>query len=88
MFRRDIDKQLAEIYDIRKEIDYQGARNAELQVQTRDLEFRAKDKEDQLYVMRKDLDSQKYSNSQMRDNNIEMLNEKDALEKHAHILQQ
>ena len=34
MFRRDIDKQLAEIYDIRKEIDYQGARNAELQVQT------------------------------------------------------
>lgn len=37
--------------------------------------------------MRKDLDSQKFSNSQMRDNNIELLNEKDALEKHAQVLQ-
>lgn len=30
ILRRDIDKQLAEIYDLRKEIDYQGARNAEV----------------------------------------------------------
>ena len=30
ILRRDIDKQLAEIYDLRKEIDYQTARNADL----------------------------------------------------------
>jgi hypothetical protein len=33
--------------------------------------------------MRKDLDSSKYSNAQMRDGNVDLLNEKDALEKHA-----
>ena len=30
MLRRDSDKLSAEIYDLRKEIDYQGARNADL----------------------------------------------------------
>ena len=39
-----------------------------------------------MYSIRKDLDNHKFSNSQMRDNNIELLNEKDALEKHASIL--
>jgi hypothetical protein len=34
----------------------------------------------------KDLDSQKYNNSTMRSSNMEMLNEKDALEKHASVL--
>lgn len=38
--------------------------------------------------MRKDLDSQKYQNSQFRDSNVDFLNEKDALEKHAAVLQQ
>lgn len=38
-------------------------------------------------MMRKDLDGQKFTNSQMRDNNIDMLNEKEALEKHAQVLQ-
>ena len=30
ILRRDIDKQLAEVYDLRKEIEYQGQRNADL----------------------------------------------------------
>lgn len=60
MLRRDIDKQTAEIYELRKEIDYQAARNADINAQIRDLEFRVKDKDDQIYAMRKDLDSQKY----------------------------
>jgi hypothetical protein len=37
--------------------------------------------------MRKDLDSQKFSNSTFRDTNVDLLNEKDALEKHAQVLQ-
>jgi hypothetical protein len=38
--------------------------------------------------MRKDLDSSKYQNSSFRDSNIDLLNEKEALEKHAAVLQQ
>ena len=88
MIRREIDKSNAEIFDLRKEIDYQAARNAEINSQIRDLEFRVKDKDDQIYAMRKDLDSQKHQNSQFRDSNVDFLNEKDALEKHAAVLQQ
>eukprot|EP00347_Sterkiella_histriomuscorum_P001800 403370630 len=88
LLRRDCDKVQAEIYDLRKEIDYNAVRNTDIQTQIRDLEFRVKDKDDQLYAMRKELDSQKYNNSAQRDSNVDMLNEKDALEKHAAIVQQ
>lgn len=37
--------------------------------------------------MRKDIDAQKYQNASQRDSNVELLNEKDALEKHAAVLQ-
>jgi septal ring factor EnvC (AmiA/AmiB activator) len=57
IIRRDLDKQQAEIYDLRKEIDYQGARNADVSAQIRELEFRIKDKDDQLYQLRKDADA-------------------------------
>lgn len=87
ILRKDNDKLLADIFEVRKEMEYQAGRNADMALQARDLEFRAKDKDDQVYILRKDLDQQKYSNSQMRDGNVEFLSEKDALEKHAHILQ-
>ena len=45
--------------------------------------MRLRDKDEQVAAARRDLDSQKYSNSQMRDNNFELLQEKEALEKHA-----
>ena len=84
--RRDCDKVQAEIYDLRKEIDHNAVRNDDIQKQIRDLEFRVKDKDDQLYALRKELDSQKYTNSSQRDSNIDLLNEKDALEKHAAVV--
>lgn len=84
--RRDLDKQQAEIYELRKEIDYQGARNADVSGQIRDLEFRVKDKDDQVYTLRKESDAQRYQNSSYRDSNVDLLNEKDALEKHAAVL--
>lgn len=46
LLRRDNDKSQAEIYDLRKEIDYSLARNTDLSTQIRDLEFRVKDKDD------------------------------------------
>ena len=51
------------------------------------MELRLRDKDDQLVGARRDLDSQKFTNSQMRENNYEMLQEKDALEKHAATVQ-
>ncbi len=57
ILRRDLDKQQAEIYELRKEIDYQAARNADVAAQIRELEFRIKDKDDQLYSLRKDADA-------------------------------
>lgn len=72
---------------MRKEIDYQAARNADVSAQIRELEFRVKDKDDQIYTLRKDVDAQRYQNSSYRDGNVDLLNEKDALEKHAAVLQ-
>jgi len=86
LLRREADKITSETYEIRKESEYQASRNLDVSSQIRDLELRLKDKEDQTYVTRKDLDNQKYTNSQMRDSNIDLLNEKEAFEKHAAIL--
>jgi len=45
--------------------------------------MRLKDKDEQSYLSRKELDNLKMNNSSMRDDNLENLAEKDALEKHA-----
>jgi len=37
--------------------------------------------------MRKDLDANRYQNQQFRDSNIDLMGEKEALEKHAAVLQ-
>lgn len=62
LVRREIDKLMAEAYDLRKEVDYQQARNIDISGQIRDLEIRVKDKDDQIYGARRDLDAQKFSN--------------------------
>ena len=73
MIRREIDKVQAEAYEVRKELDYQQGRNVDVSNQLRELDLRLRDKDEQLNAIRRDLDSQKYSNSQMRDNNYELL---------------
>ena len=77
---------MGESYDIRKENEFQQNRNQDMGAQIRDQEMRLKDKEEQQYLIKKDLDNQKYTNSQMRDGNMDMLSEKEALEKHATVL--
>jgi hypothetical protein len=53
----------------------------------RELEARLKDREDQLFLQRKELDANKHTNATLRNHNIDNLAEKDALEKHAQVLQ-
>ena len=86
LLRRDTDKQVTDLYELRKENEFQAARNLDMSAQVRELEARLKDREDQLYVQRKDLDSNKTSNAVLRGQNVDFLAEKDALEKHAQVI--
>lgn len=86
LLRRDGDKQVTELYELRKENEFQQARNLDLGAQVRELEARLKDREDQLFLQRKDLESSKHVNQTLRTNNLDNLAEKDALEKHAQVL--
>lgn len=87
ILRRDTDKQVADLYELRKDNEFQGARNHDLALQVRDLEARLKDREDQLFLQRKDLEANKHTNATLRSHNVDNLAEKDALEKHAAIVQ-
>jgi hypothetical protein len=87
ILRRDTDKQVADLYELRKDNEFQGARNHDLALQVRDLEARLKDREDQLFLQRKDIEANKHPNGALRSHNVENLAEKDALEKHAAIIQ-
>ncbi len=49
--------------------------------------MKLKDRDEQQFLLKKDLDNQKYTNSQMRESNVDMSGEKEALEKHAQVLQ-
>jgi len=53
---RDNEHTAAENYDIRKNVDFQNGRNGEMAVQIRDTEVVLKEKEDNIFVTRKDLD--------------------------------
>lgn len=85
--RRDTDKQVGDLYELRKDNEFQAARNLDLSAQVRELEARLKDREDTLFLQRKDLEANKFTNATLRTHNVENLAEKDALEKHAHVLQ-
>lgn len=85
--RRDNDRVSAENYDLRKEVDFQDGRNADLGVQIRDTELRLKEKEDNLFASRRDVEGLRIQSSQSRTDNTDMLAEREALEKHAGCLQ-
>jgi hypothetical protein len=53
----------------------------------RELETRLKERDDTLFLQRKDLEANKHTNATLRTHNVENLAEKDALEKHAQVLQ-
>ena len=45
-----------------------------------------KDRDDQLFLQRKDLEQSKVTNNALRGQNVDNLSEKDALEKHAQVV--
>ncbi len=85
--RRDNERVQAENFDLRKEVEFQESRNADCSMQIRDTEMRLKDKEENLYQTRRDVENQRLVNQQNRNANADFLSEKEALEKHASCLQ-
>lgn len=85
--RRDNDKSTAENYDLRKEIDFTEGRNADVSIQIRDAELRLKEKEEALYITRREVEGLRVTASQGRNDNDELLAQKEALERHAAVLQ-
>lgn len=86
LLRRDGDKQAQDLYELRKDNEFQAARNLDMSIQVRELEARLKDREDQAFVSRKDLEANKHTNATLRGHNVDNLAEKDALERHSQVL--
>lgn len=58
-----------------------------MSVQLRDTELRLKEREEALYACRREVENQRCLQSQNRTCNGDLLAEKEALEKHSHVLQ-
>lgn len=58
-----------------------------MSIQIRDTEIRLKEKEETLYICRRDVESLRVTASQGRNDNDELLSQKEALERHAAVLQ-
>lgn len=84
--RRDVDRVSSDGYDLRKNIEGTEQRNADLGGQVRSLDIQAKDREENLYGVKKDIENQQYTNGNMRGDLNDYLSEKDALERHSRIL--
>lgn len=56
--RRDVDRVASDCYDLRKNIEGTEQRNSDLAAQVRSLDVQAKDREDTLYGVKKDIENQ------------------------------
>jgi len=72
--------------DLQKRIDTESARNIELTTNIRDLEARIRIKENNIMVMRKELEGARYSNSALLDNNSNLQVEIDSLNNHIRVI--
>lgn len=84
--RRDNDRLAGENCDARKDCEAQEHRNGDLGLSIRDAESRLKQKEDDLFNSRRDVEALRCQNQQLRCDQTDAINEKEALEKHAHCL--
>jgi chromosome segregation ATPase len=84
--RRDVDRVSADCYDYRKNIEQTECRNVDMSGKIRSYEIQNKEKEENLFGCKKDVENQQYTNSNMRNDLNDYLAEKEALERHSRIL--
>lgn len=80
------DRYKQENSDLQKRIDSEGSRNVEINQQIKEIELKIRSREEQIMSMRKELDSARYSNSALLDNNSNLQVEIDALNNHIRVL--
>lgn len=84
--RKDVDRVSTDCYDLRKHIEGTEARNVDVGSAIRTHEIKIKEKDEDLYLVKKDIESQIVTNSNMRADMNEQMTEKDALERHSRVL--
>ena len=57
MLRSDIDRQTADNYELRKQLEFQESKVGDLGSQARNLEARLREREEQAYGVRRDLEA-------------------------------
>lgn len=85
--RRDNERVAQENFDLRREVEFQEGRNGDCSVQLRESELRLKEKEEALFVTRRDVECQRSLHQQNQRGNEDLCQEKEALERHAQVLQ-
>ena len=73
--------------DIQRRIDQESVRNAELTRLIQDNDAKIRVREDQIMQLRKELESARYNNSSLLDQNANLQAEIDALNNHIRVLQ-
>lgn len=84
--RKDVDRVSTDCYDLRKHIEGTEGKNVELGTAMRTNEIKLKERDEDLYVVKRDIENQIVTNSNMRADMNEKMAEKDALERHSRVL--
>ena len=84
--RRDNDRVATENYDLRKEVEACEGRNADLSISIRNNEVSLAEKENNISMLRRDIECLRVTQSQNGQQNADLTAEKEALEKHASCL--
>jgi len=71
LLRGDIDRQTQDNYGLRQQVDFTEQKNADLGSRARGLEVNARDREEQAYAMRRDLEASRGENTRLRGGNID-----------------
>jgi len=81
-----VDRVSTDCYDLRKHIEGCESKNVDLSGQIRTTDIKIKERDEDLYVAKRDIEGQVVTNSNMRADMNSNMQEKEALERHSRVL--
>lgn len=84
--RKDVDRVSTDCYDLRKHVEGTESSNVNMAGAIRTNDIKIKERDEDLYIVKRDIEGQIATNSNMRADMNEGLSEKDALERHSRVL--
>lgn len=84
--RKDVDRVSTDCYDLKKHIEDTEARNVDMGSQIRTIDIKIQEKDEDIFAVKRDIDAQVMTNTNMRADMDAQLQEKDALERHSRVL--